>query len=180
MTDGRRFRVLGVIDDCTRECLALVPDTSLSGRRVARELDAVIARRGRPASIVSDNDRGGPWPLRGRVSHRDEFTTNAVLAWAEARGVVWEYIQPDKPTQNGFAESFNGRLGDELLNETLFRSIRHARLILEAWRRGFNAVRPHSRLGWLTPEEHARGLSGALESHDKEASDQTRIPVPAG
>lgn len=166
MTDGRRFRVLGVIDDCTRECLALVPDTSLSGVRVARELDAVIARRGRPASIVSDNGT--------------EFTSNAILAWAEARGVVWEYIQPGKPTQNGFAESFNGRLSDELLNETLFRSIRHARLVLDVWRRDFNAVRPHSRLGWLTPEEHARRLRGALESHDKEASDQTRIPVPAG
>lgn len=166
MTDGRRFRVLGIVDDCTRECLALVPDTSLSGVRVARELDAIIARRGRPTAIVSDNGT--------------EFTSNALLAWAEDRGVAWEYIQPGKPVQNAFAESFNGRLRDELLNETLFRSIRHARLVIEAWRRDFNACRPHSRLGWLTPEEHARRLRGELEADGQEPSDQSRIPVPAG
>ncbi len=117
MTDGRRFRILTVIDNCTRECLALVADTSLSGARVARELDAVIVRRGRPDTIVSDNGT--------------ELTSNAILAWADETGVGWHYIAPGKLQQNGFNESFNGRLRDELLNETLFRSLPHARLVLE-------------------------------------------------
>ena len=108
-TDGRRFRILTVVDDCTRECLALVADTSLSGVRVARELDRLLADRGRPKMIVSDNG--------------SEFTSNAILAWADAAGVEWHYIAPGKPMQNGFIESFNGRLRDELLNETLFSSL---------------------------------------------------------
>ena len=121
MTDGRRFRILTVIDNCTREYLGLVADTSLSGRRVARELDAIILRRGRPDTIISDNGT--------------EYTSNAILAWADDAGVGWHYIAPGKPQQNGFNESFNGRLRDELLNETLIRSLPHARAVLEAWRR---------------------------------------------
>ena len=104
MTDGRRFRILAVVDDCTRECLTLVPDTSISGRRVARELTAIIAWRAKPTTIVSDNGT--------------ELTSNAILAWADERKVGWHYIAPGKPQQNGFIESFNGRLRDELLNET--------------------------------------------------------------
>ena len=130
MTDGRRFRILTVIDNCTRECLGLVADTSLSGRRVARELDAIILRRGRPETIISDNGT--------------EYTSNAILAWADDAGVGWHYIAPGKPQQNGFNESFNGRLRDELLNETLFRSL------------------PHSKLGWLTPQAYADALSGKI------------------
>jgi putative transposase len=107
MTDCRRFRVLTVVDDCTRECLALVADTSLSGLRVARELEALIASRGKPTMIVSDNGT--------------EFTSNAILGFADLQHIDWHYIAPGKPMQNGFIESFNGRLGDELLNETLFR-----------------------------------------------------------
>ena len=141
LTDGRRFRILAVVDDCTRECLALVADTSISGRRVARELDDIIRRRGRrPDTIVSDNGT--------------ELTSNAILGWADETGVGWHYIAPGKPQQNGFIESFNGRLRDELLNETLFRSLPHARAVLEAWRRDYNEERPHSKLGWMTP----RGL----------------------
>ena len=102
---GRRFRILNVVDDVTRECLAAIPDTSISGRRVARELTALIARRGRPAMIVSDNGT--------------EFTSTAILAWAQDHGVDWHYIAPGKPTQNGFVESFNGRMRDELLNLSL-------------------------------------------------------------
>ena len=102
MTDGRRFRILVVVDDCTRECLALVPNTSISGVRVARELDTIACRRGRPSAVVSDDGT--------------ELTSNAILAWSDDRGVAWEYIQPGKPAQNAFAESFNGRLRDELLN----------------------------------------------------------------
>lgn len=138
---GRRLRVLGVIDDFTAECLALVADTSLSGVRVARELDAVIASRKRPAMIVSDN---GP-----------ELTSLAILKWQQARQVNWHYIDPGKPQQNPFAESFNGKLRDEFLNETVFSSLAEARVLLAEWRRDYNHQRPHSRLGWLTPSEFA-------------------------
>ena len=119
MTDGRRFRILAIVDDCTRECLALVADTSLSGVRVARELDRLLAGRGRPKMIVSDNG--------------SELTSNAILAWADAARVEWHYIAPGKPMQNGFIESFNGRLRDELLNETLFSSLAQARAALLRW-----------------------------------------------
>ncbi len=137
LTDGRRFRVLCVVDDFTRECLALVADTSLSGWRVVRELDAIAARRGHPASVVSDNGT--------------ELTSSAVLAWSQDRGVGWHYIAPGKPQQNAFVESFNGKLRDECLNETLFTSVRQARAILSAWQQDYNEVRPHSGLGGRTP-----------------------------
>ena len=139
---GRRFRTLGVIDDFTAECLALVADTSLSGVRVARELDAIIAARKRPAMIVSDN---GP-----------ELTSLAILKWQQQTRVDWHYIDPGKPQQNPFAESFNGKLRDEFLNETVFSSLAEARVLLAAWRRDYNEQRPHSRLGWLTPSEFSK------------------------
>ena len=181
MTDGRRFRILAVVDDCTRECLALIPDTTISGRRVARELDAVVSRRGGPATIVSDNGT--------------EFTSNAILAWADETGVGWHYIAPGKPQQNGFIESFNGRLRDELLNETLFRSLPHARQALESWRRDYNEERPHSKLGWMTPGAYASALRGetarlaarhggsahrALATQDQPGSDHAGTLVMAG
>jgi putative transposase len=140
-TDGRRFRILTVVDDCTRECLALLADTSLSGLRVARELDRLMAERGRPQMIVSDNG--------------SEFTLNAILAWADAARVAWHYIAPGKPMQNAFIESFNGRLRDELLNETLFSTLSQARAALSAWRSDYNGSRPHSGLGWQTPSDFA-------------------------
>ena len=121
LTDGHRFRVLCVVDDFTRECLALVADTSLSGRRVVRELDAIAARRGYPVGVVSDNGT--------------ELTSSAVLAWSQDRGVGWHYIAPGKPQQNAFVESFNGKLRDECLNETLFSSVRHARAVLADWQK---------------------------------------------
>ena len=120
LVDGRRFRILCVIDDFSRECLATIVDNSLSGERVARELDAIAERRGYPCMVVSDNGT--------------ELTSNAMLAWQQDRGVEWHYIAPGKPMQNGFVESFNGRLRDECLNEHLFRSYRHAREIIEEWR----------------------------------------------
>jgi putative transposase len=181
LTDGRRFRILAVVDDCTRECLALVPDTSLSGRRVARELGDVVRRRGKPATIVSDNGT--------------ELTSNAILGWTDETGVGWHYIAPGKPQQNGFVESFNGRLRDELLNETLFRSLPHARAVLEAWRRDYNETRPHSKLGWMTPWTYARAFCGErgpdapafwerapgpLALHRPRGSDQPRTLLPAG
>ena len=181
LTDGRRFRILTVVDNCTRECLALVADTSLSGRRVARELDDIIRQRGRPGMIVSDNGT--------------ELTSNAILAWADDTGVAWHYIAPGKPQQNGHNESFNGRLRDELLNETLFRSLPHARAALEAWRRDYNETRPHSKLGWMTPRDYASALCGdtgqsppdsggrwpwPLAAHQQPGSDQPRTLVTAG
>ena len=131
------MRILAVVDDCTRECLTLVADTSISGIRVARELDKVVAVRGRPGGIVSDNGT--------------ELTSTAILAWSDRHKVAWHYIAPGKPVQNAFVESFNGRLRDELLNETLFRSLPHARVALDTWRRDYNAERPHSSLAWQTP-----------------------------
>jgi putative transposase len=141
MTDGRRFRILAVVDDFTRECLILIADTSLPGLRVARELDALIAIRGRPAMIVSDNGT--------------ELTSMAMLRWSQDRQVEWHYIAPGKPTQNAFIESFNGRLRDELLNETLFSSLDHARVALAFWKNDYNTIRPHSGLGNLTPAAYA-------------------------
>ena len=164
MTDGRRFRILTVIDNCTRECLALVADTSLSGARVARELDAIIAQRGRrPDTIVSDNGT--------------EYTSNAILAWTDDSGVGWHYIAPGKPQQNGYNESFNGRLRDELLNETLFRSLPHARAVLETWRRDYNERRPHSKLGWMTPREYASVFCGEAGRHAAQADSSARRPL---
>ncbi len=168
MRDGRRFGILTIVDECTGECLGLVPDTSLSGARVARELDRIIAWRGQPEAILSDNGT--------------ELTSNAILAWTEARTIAWRYIQPGKPTQNALIESFNGRLRDELLNETLFRSLTHAREALEDWREDYNHHRPHSALGWQTPAAYAARWAEKeeLERRPSGASDAARIPVPAG
>ena len=138
-TDGRRFRVLAVVDDYSRECLALVADTSLSGIRVVRELDALMARRGRPEIIVSDNGT--------------EFTSMAILSWSQTARVDWHYIAPGKPMQNGFVESFNGRLRDECLNEMLFSSLTDARRAIKDWKEDYNTQRPHSALGNITPAE---------------------------
>lgn len=101
LMDGRRFRVLCIVDDFSRECLALVADTSIGGHRLARELDALIVQHGKPQTIVSDNGT--------------EMTSNAILKWSQDCGVTWHYIAPGKPMQNGFVESFNGRLRDECL-----------------------------------------------------------------
>ena len=141
LTNGRRFRVLAIVDDCTRECLALVADTSLSGVRVARELDQLMQPRGSPKMIVSDNG--------------SELTSNAILTWADRAQVEWHYIAPGKPMQNGFIESFNGRLRDEKLNETLFTTMHQVRVEPAQWRDDYNYNRPHSGLGWLTPSEFA-------------------------
>jgi putative transposase len=141
-SDGRRFRILAVVDDFTRECLALVPDTSLPGLRVVRELDAIMASRGRPVMCVSDNGT--------------ELTGMAILRWSQQTRVEWHYIAPGKPQQNAFIESFNGRLRDELLNEMLFVSLAHAREALAIWKDDYNTIRPHSALGNLPPAVFAK------------------------
>ena len=144
MVTGRRFRVLNVVDDVTRECLAAVPDTSISGRRVVRELTDLIAVRGKPGMIVSDNGT--------------ELTSNAVLKWCGEARVEWHYTSPGKPTENAFVESFNGRMRDELLNETLFANLDHTREKVAAWVEDYNTTRPHSALGYATPAAFAAEL----------------------
>jgi len=142
---GRRFRILNIVDDVTRECLAAIPDTSISGQRAARELSTLIARRGKPGMIVSDNGA--------------EFTSNAVLSWSSENRIEWRYIAPGKLMQNGFCESFNGRMRDELLNETLFFGLDHAREKIGAWTQDYNHRRPHSALGHATPAAFAANLT---------------------
>ena len=144
---SRKFRVLAVIDDCCRENLCLVADTSISGARVARELDALVRLYGKPACIVSDNGT--------------EFTSRAILQWADKRSIPWHYIDPGKPQQNAFIESFNGSLRDELLNEEVFDTLEEARRKLALWRYDYNNVRPHSSLGNKTPNEVRRENGGA-------------------
>jgi transposase InsO family protein len=150
--DGRRFRILCIVDDFSRECLALVADTSIGGHRLARELGILISERGKPKTIVSDNGT--------------EMTSHAILRWSQDHLVNWHYIAPGKPMQNGFVESFNGRLRDECLNEILFSSLRHARVELASWRHDYNHVRPHSALGGKSPMEAlSKGNSKASWGH---------------
>jgi len=141
LIDSRRFRILCVIDDFSRECLATIVDNSLSGIRVARELDRIAVTRGYPHMVVSDNGT--------------ELTSNAILKWQHERRVEWHYIAPGKPMQNGFVESFNGRLRDECLNEHLFTGLQDARRIIQTWRVDYNTRRPHTSLDGLTPMEFA-------------------------
>ena len=147
--DGRHFRILNVLDDVTKRCLACVADTSISGRRVARELTALVALHGKPGVIVSDNGT--------------EFTSNAILARAEQMQVNWHYIAPGKPMQNGNCEAFNGSLRDELLNETLFFDLGHARTAVARRVRSRNTGRLHSTPGGPTPEAFTAQLAATGE-----------------
>lgn len=142
---GRRFRILNIVDDVTRECLAAIPDTSISGKRVARELTRLVGARGKPKMIVSDNGT--------------EFTSNAILSWAKGHAVDWHYIAPGRPMQNGYIESFNGRMRDELLNESLFVDLDQARRLIDDWVTDYNTARPHSSLGYKTPADYAGTLN---------------------
>ena len=158
---ARKFRILAVNDDCCRENLYLMVDISISGARVARELDAVVRIYGKPACIVSDNGT--------------EFTSRAILEWAGENDVGWHDIDPGKPQQNGFIETFNGSLRDELLNEEIFGTLDDARRKLAIWRYDDNNVRLHSSLGNQTPAEARRALEqfegsahGALAQTDDE------------
>jgi putative transposase len=154
---GRKVRMLTIVDAYTRESLAIEVDTSLPGVRVARVLDRVIAVRGaKPDEIRLDN---GP-----------ELTSRALDQWAYERGVQLRFIEPGKPVQNAYIESFNGRLRDECLNEHWFLTLAHAREIIEEWRTDYNQRRPHSALGNLTPLEFARVLEDT----------QIKQPEPAG
>jgi len=144
--DGRKFRSLNIVDDYSRECMAAEVDTSIPGRRVVRVLEQLGERRGLPQVLVTDN---GP-----------EFAGQALDVWAYQRGVKLHFIQPGKPIQNAFIESFNGKMRDECLNEHWFRNLSEARQTIEAWRKDYNEVRPHSALGNRTPQEFsARGAT---------------------
>src|ERR1700730_9596794 len=167
--NGRRFRVLNIVDDVTKECLGAIPDTSISGRRVARELTAIVARRGAPGSIVSDNGT--------------EFTCNAMLAWCKETGIDWHFIAPGKPIQNAFVESFNGRMRDEFLNETLFFDLDDARTKVAAWVADYNGERPHSSLRYLTPAPSAATFTATddrLRNPDQLRRSPVAPPAPQG
>jgi putative transposase len=141
LQDSRRIRALNVVDDCTREALAIEVDTSISGSRVTRVLDRIADERGLPKTIVMDNGT--------------ELTSLAMLAWAARHRVQLHYIAPGKPTQNAFVESFNGKFRDECLNDNVFTSIAEAREIIERWRVDYNECRPHRSLGQMTPNAFA-------------------------
>lgn len=141
LADGRKIRTLNIVDDFTRECLAIEVDSSLGGWRVARVLDDLVSRRGHPERIVTDN---GP-----------EFTGKVLDRWAYEHRVKLEFIEPGKPVQNCYVESFNGTFRDDCLNEHWFVSLPEARALIESWRMDYNLNRPHSSLGGRTPDEFA-------------------------
>lgn len=142
LANGRRIRMLTVVDDFTRESIKIAVDTSLNGRRVCVELEEVIEARGKPERILSDNGT--------------EFTSMAILRWCQEQGIRWDYIEPGKPYQNGYIESFNGKLRDECLNENIFVNLQEAKRLVEAWREEYNEQRPHSSLNGRTPDEVAQ------------------------
>ena len=164
VVSGRKFRALNLMDGFTREALEIEVDTSLPGTRVVRVLDGLQETRGLPEAIQLDN---GP-----------EFISRAVDQWAFAHGVALHFIERGKPTQNAYIESFNGKFRDECLNQNWFVDLADARQIIEAWRVDYNTLRPHSSLGYQTPEEFAR------EAAAKKAVEKTlavaSLEIPAG
>jgi len=154
LANGRMVRILSVVDAFTRECLALEADTSLGSGRVTRALDRLIEERGLPENVRSDN---GP-----------EFTSRRMLGWAEERKINLVHIQPGRPMQNGHVESFHGRLRDECLNVSWFRTLNDVRRTLDNYRQEYNCERPHSSLAYRTPAEFRRALGcGDVESKER-------------
>lgn len=137
LSNGRRFRVLNLLDDYSREVIDQLVSFSISGQQVARFLDQAIESRGKPATVVCDNST--------------EFTSKAMFFWSQAAKIKLGFIQPGKPTQNAFVESLNGKFRNECLNQHWFRSLDDARTQVDAWRYQYNHVRPHSSLNYLTP-----------------------------
>jgi len=144
--EGRAIKCLTVVDDATHEAVAIVPERAISGHALTRILERLAVQRGLPQAIRTDNGR--------------EFCGRAMLTWAHVRGVKLFLIQPGKPNQNAYIESFNGRLRDECLNEHWFANLAHARVVIEAWRREYNEERPKKSLGGLTPSAYAIQLAG--------------------
>ena len=159
---GRRLRCLTIVDDCTRECLAIEVDTSLPGLRVKAVLDRLADSRGLPQSITVDN---GP-----------EFDGKVLDQWACRTGVQLSFIRPGKPNENAYIESFNGKFRDECLNEHWFISLAHARRIIEEWRIEYNTERPHSSLGNRTPLEFAAGRKTQGDEAVRLTADSNSIP----
>ena len=150
LADGRRIRCLAIVDDCTRECVALEVDTSITGTRVKAVLQRLADTRGLPRSIT--------------VDHGPEFEGQVLDAWAYSTNVQLSFIRPGKPNENAYIESFNGKFRDECLNEHWFITMAQARRSIENWRIEYNTERPHSSLGDMTPEEFAeRGLAREKE-----------------
>ena len=145
IASGRTLKCLTIVDDGTHESVAVVPEHTIGGDHLTRLLDSVCSQRGRPMMIRSDN---GP-----------EFTGKAMLTWAHRHGIALRLIEPGKPNQNAYVESFNGRLRDECLNEHWFTSLAHAHAVIEAWRREYNEERPKKSLGGLTPSQYATQLA---------------------
>ncbi len=171
LATGRGIRMLTVVDSFTRECPAIEVNTGLSGVRVTRVLERVIAERGKPETIRCDN---GP-----------EFTSRHFIAWCEQQGITLLHIQPGRPMQNGYIESFNGRLRDECLNASWFVNLNDAKQKIENWRKEYNAERPHSSLDYRTPEEFARICSEltsrmAATPPGRPSEKVDRTPVLAG
>jgi putative transposase len=162
LADGRVIRTLNIVDDFTRECRAIEVDTSLPGLRVARVLERLHSESGLPRAIVVDN---GP-----------EFSGRLLDAWAYQRGVKLQFIQPGKPIQNAFVESFNARFRDECLNEHWFVGLADARERIEAWRQDYNTQRPHQSLGQLTPEQYARRFA-SLQAPSAPSGSRTVNPT---
>jgi putative transposase len=148
LADGRSFRALTIVDDFTKICPAIEVDTSISGQRVIRVLERAIELRGKPEVIVTDN---GP-----------EFTCIALDAWARTRGIHLHWIDPGKPVQNAYVESFNGRFRDECLNQHHFLGLDDARALIEDWRQDYNRIRPHTSLDGQTPEDFLLALAGRM------------------
>lgn len=142
LRNGRRVKMLTIVDDFTRECLAVEVDFGINGQRVTQTLGRLMEVREKVGGIRSDN---GP-----------EFTSNAMDGWAYEKGVSLDFIRPGKPTENAFIESFNGRLREECLNDNQFLTLVEAQTIIEAWRKDYNDERPHSSLAGLTPSEFAQ------------------------
>jgi putative transposase len=146
VSTGRSIKCLAIVDDATHEAIAVVPEHSIGGERLTRLLDEICAKRGKPAIMRTDNGR--------------EFSGKAMLNWAYSNQVVLKLIEPGKPNQNAYVESFNGRLRDECLNEHWFTSLAHARVEIERWRREYNEERPKKSLGGLPPALHEKQLAG--------------------
>lgn len=145
LSSGRRFRILNIVDDYSRECIGQLADVSISGERVARFLTALCQTRGKPQSIVCDNGT--------------EFTSKAMFFWAKPLNVRLAFIQPGKPTQNAFVESFNGKFRAACLNQHWFRDLAEAREEINQWRQHYNEVRPHSALNYLPPSVYAKKVA---------------------
>lgn len=144
LTDGRWFRILTVVDQYTRECLCIHADRSQTGDKVVEHMKRLVGMRGAPESITTDNG--------------SEFAGQAMDVWAHQAGVKLDFIRPARPVQNGYIESFNGRLRDECLNIDVFSNLADAREKLERWRRDYNQTRPHSALADRTPEEFVQTI----------------------